>query len=386
MTAEPVRPVAVLVPTLCGGGAERVMLTIAGGLARRGWPVGLVVVSATGERAADVPPGVELVDLGRRRVRWAVPGLVAYLRRRRPSCLLTTLNSGNLLALIASAAARTVTPVVIRAANVTSVKERGASSLSERAMFAVARRLYRRAHTALAPSPDVASDLASFASLERERVSVAPNPVVGPELLELSRAALEHQWFSTGQPPVVLGVGRLTPQKDFATLVRAFALVRAEFPCRLVIVGEGPERRNLESLAASLGLDDDVLLPGFDPNPWRYMSRSAVFVLSSVVEGLPSALIEALACGAPVVSTDCRGGPREILASGRYGTLVPVGDVTAMAFAVNVALRRRRPPARRASWERYSLDAALDTYADVVGRVAGPVAVARVAEFSGAEP
>src|SRR5690606_29880659 len=154
------------------------------------------------------------------------------------------------------------------------------------------------------------------------------------ELDELAKADPGHRWFAAGQPPVVLGVGSLTPRKDFATLVEAFAELRRRRPARLIVLGEGPERARLERLVDDLGLSDDVDLPAFTRNPFAYMSRAAVYVLSSNLEGLPGSLIQALACGCPSVATDCPSGPREILQDGRVGPLVDVGDAGAMAAAI----------------------------------------------------
>src|SRR5262249_37227290 len=149
---------------------------------------------------------------------------------------------------------------------------------------------------------------------------------------------LSHPWFAPGSLPVILGVGRLTWQKDFPTLIKAFALVRSRQPARLLILGEGEKRLELETIVKELGLAADVCLPGYVDNPFAYMHRCSAFVLSSASEGLPNSLIEAMACGAPVISTDCASGTAEILENGRYGPLVPVGDVEAMATAISATL------------------------------------------------
>lgn len=371
MIDHPGPAVAILIPSLAGGGAERVMLTVAGGLASRGWPIDVVVLSLDGERVEEVPAGVRLVELGHRRARWSVPALRSYLRRRRPSCLMTTLNNGNVLALVARAVSGTATPVVIRTANTTTLQAETAATLGQWAMFTLARRLYARADAVIAPSVEIAEDLRAFASLPQDRVVVAPNPVVRPEILARASEPVDHPWFAPGEPPVVLGVGRLTRQKDFATLLRAVALARGERPCRLLILGEGPQRPVLQRLATALGIDRDVQLPGFEPDPWRFMRAAGVFVLSSSIEGSPGALIEALACGAPVVATDCRSGPREILEDGRHGRLVPVGDAPAMARAIADTLAGPRRPAPSSTWAPYALDVALDAYADALRAVTG---------------
>jgi glycosyltransferase involved in cell wall biosynthesis len=174
-----------------------------------------------------------------------------------------------------------------------------------------------------------------------------------------------HPWFAPDQPPVILGVGRLTAQKDFVNLLRAFAIVKQSRPSRLVILGDGPERAALGDLIDRLDLVSDVDMPGFDANPYSYMSRAAVFVLSSAWEGLPTVLIEAMACGTPVVATDCRSGPAEILVGGRFGELVPVGDAAALAAAILRTLERPSPQALRVRAGDFSIERAVDRYADL---------------------
>jgi glycosyltransferase involved in cell wall biosynthesis len=161
---------------------------------------------------------------------------------------------------------------------------------------------------------------------------------------------------------VILGVGRLTRLKDFATLIRAFAEVRRGRVARLMILGEGEEQAALEALVGELGLVDDVALPGFRGNAVAYMARSALLVLSSLSEALPTVLIEALAVGTQVVSTDCPNGPREILQEGRLGTLVPVGDVAALATAMVAALDRPPVTAPLQALTPFTREAAVDNY------------------------
>jgi glycosyltransferase involved in cell wall biosynthesis len=214
----------------------------------------------------------------------------------------------------------------------------------------------------VAVSHGAADDLARTSGLPRDGVRVVYNPVITPALMALARQAPDHPWFAPGQPPVILGVGRLTRQKDFPTLIRAFAEVRRRRVGRLIILGEGEDRPGLEALVRELGLADDVALPGFRDNAMAYMAGSAVFALSSVWEGLPTVLIEALAAGTRVVSTDCPSGPREILQEGRLGTLVPVGDAAALTGAMVVALDRPSGTVPLDALAPFTRDAAVDNY------------------------
>jgi glycosyltransferase involved in cell wall biosynthesis len=216
---------------------------------------------------------------------------------------------------------------------------------------AVLRRAYDQADAVVAVSDGVADDLAAWSGLARGRITTIYNPVATPDLAALQRAPVDHPWFQPGAPPVVMSAGRLSRAKDFPTLIRAFARVRRALPARLVIFGQGKSEWKttksiaaLRQLAAGLGIAADVALPGFVANPFAYMARAATFALSSINEGLPGVLIQAMACGCPVVSTDCPSGPAEILAAGRYGRLVPPGDDRALAEAI-IATLEAPPPA-----------------------------------------
>ncbi|MDZ7809186.1 MAG: glycosyltransferase [Arhodomonas sp.] len=182
-----------------------------------------------------------------------------------------------------------------------------------------------------------------IANVPAQRLHVIRNPIVNPMLREKAGASLDHPWFAPGEPPVILGVGSLEPRKDFPTLMRAFARVREQRTCRLIILGKGSEEEALRSLARDLGLEEAVSLPGFDTNPYRYMSRAAVLALSSRREGASAVIVEALACGTPVVSTDCPSGPAEILDGVTPRALVPVGDAEALGEAL-LAMLRNPPP------------------------------------------
>jgi glycosyltransferase involved in cell wall biosynthesis len=189
---------------------------------------------------------------------------------------------------------------------------------------------------------------------------------VTPELQQKVREHFEHPWFGPGLPAVILSVGRLTSQKDFCTLIKAFAKVRQTNPSRLLILGDGEDRSALETLVDQLGLREDVSLPGFVANPYPYMTRADVFVLSSRWEGLPGVLIEALYCGAPLVSTDCPSGPREILADGKYGKLVPVGNMDRLAQAIEATLNSKKVCVPQESWARFTLEVVVDQYLSVL--------------------
>jgi glycosyltransferase involved in cell wall biosynthesis len=204
--------------------------------------------------------------------------------------------------------------------------------------------VYRQAEAIVAVSQGVADDLSATAGLPRERITSIYNPVVTPGLAALAAAPAPHPWLEDGGPPVIVAAGRMVPEKNFPLLIEAFARLRRTRLARLQILGEGEQRGELEALASQLGIAADVALPGFVANPYAAFARAALFVLSSDYEGLGNVVIEALACGCPVVSTDCPSGPAEILDNGRYGELVPVGDAAALSAAMGRALDA--PPPR----------------------------------------
>lgn len=361
---------ALFLPSLRGGGAERVMLTLARGFAERGRHVDLVLVRAEGPYLSEVPGCVRLVDLRARRTLASLPGLVRYLRRERPEAVLSALDHANVVTLWARQMAGVPERVVVSVHNTLSQTSQRTSSLKQRLLPLFVRFSYRSADAVVAVSRGAADDLARTTGFPRSCVKVIYNPVVTPQLARRAEEQLSHPWFRPGQPPVVLGVGRLTAQKDFATLVRAFPIVRQRRPVRLMILGEGEERSRLELLTRELGVEEDVSLPGFVDNPYKYMSHAAVFVLSSRWEGLPTVLIEALGVGTPVVATDCPSGPAEILEDGKWGTLVPPGCPEALAAAAESSLEREPGEGERARRiaraREFSLQAALSRYAAVL--------------------
>ncbi len=333
------RRLAILIHDLRGGGAERVALNLAKGMVEAGRQVDLVLVRAQGEYLDQIPAGVRVIDFGRSNVFRAVPDLVRYLRRERPRALLSSLTHVNVAVLIAKVLAGGDTRIAVTEHNQISVKAAGPHGLRGRLVYRLAPKLYGLADQVVAVSRGAADDVARFARLPSGAVQCIYNPVYDEALVEAAARPVDHPWMQPGQPPVILAAGRLHEQKGFDVLIRAFQKVRQAMPCRLVIMGEGAERGRLEDLARELSVASDVALVGFVGNPYAMMSRAATFVVSSRWEGFSVVLLEALACGTPVVSTDCASGPSEILEQGRYGALVPVDDVEALADGVLRALR-----------------------------------------------
>ena len=359
--------VALYLPSLRGGGAERVMVTLANGFAARGYVVDLVLATAEGPYLKDIDAGLRVVDLKSPRVASSLPALVRYLRRERPTALLSAMGHANVIAVLARGLARVPSRVVVSEHNNFSISKVNASSWRGRWMGSLIARAYPRADGVVAVSGGVADDLARGIGLPRSSIKVVYNPVVTDALLTQSREAPAHPWLQPGEPPVILGVGRLTAQKDFPILIHAFARLRQEREVRLLILGEGELRPQLTALVAELGLQADVALPGFADNPFAIMRHGSLFVLSSAWEGFGNVLVEAMACGTPVVSTACPSGPDEILEDGKWGRLVPVGDVEALAEAMQATLdEKNRPDDVAARAAEFSVERAVEGYLGVM--------------------
>jgi glycosyltransferase involved in cell wall biosynthesis len=413
---------ALYIPSLNYGGVERVFVYLAQGFVRRGFTdLWLILNRARGPFLSHLPPEVSIVDLcskdlgapdipfhfsrflryltrqhanspwldGAEKILYIALKGTGYLRKRhlqfmllsslmslkladqlrqiRPDALLSALTDCNLTAILAQRFVNGF-KVVTSEHNTLSLSIR--SQPAAGTVLKMMRRLYPKADRVVAVSQGVANDLISLLNLPHEKVTVIYNPVVTPELFEQAKQPVNHPWFEQNRLPIILAVGRLTRQKDFPTLFRAFSLVRQVRPAKLLILGEGEERANLERLAIELGIQNDVSMPGFFANPFAFMAKASVFVLSSAWEGFGVVLVEALACGCPVVATDCRSGPREILGNSRYGRLVPVGDHEALAKAILETLDNPDFPAdRQIRLQRameFSVDAAVDKYLKVL--------------------
>lgn len=338
-------PIAVFASFSGSGGVERMLINLLRGFVDLGQPVDLILVRAESPHLIRLPEQVNQVRLATDHTFAAIPALARYLRERRPAALLAVKDRGGRAAVLARALARTDTPILLRLGTNLSTAMAERTPPERWLRYAPIRLLYPRIERIVAVSNGVADDTARIARIPRARIEVIRNPVITPELDAQAAEPCAHPWLAPGQPPVILGAGRLQRQKDFPTLIRAFARLRATRDCRLLILGEGSGRTRLMALISELGLSDSVDLPGFQSNPYPFLARAGLFVLSSAWEGSPNVLTEAMALGVPVVATDCPSGPSEILDGGRYGPLVPVGDIAGLAEAMRATLEHPLPSA-----------------------------------------
>ena len=331
--AEP-RSIGIYLTSMTIGGAERVALDLSIGLSDRGYDVDLVLVDASGDLLDEVPDDVSIVDLGASRVATSLLPLRRYLTSREPDVLYSMMTEPNLIAIAAHQLASTNTRLVISEHNMLS---HSIDSIKDRLVTLGAWTSYPLADHAVAVSKGVRNDLLDKTRLKDDSISMIYNPVRVESIREQASEPVDHEWLADESLEVVLSGGRHEPQKGFDTLLDAFALLERD-NVRLVLFGKGPETEALQRQAIELGISDRVSFPGFVDNPYSYMSAADVFVLSSVHEGFGLVLIEAMACGCPVVSTDCESGPGEILDGGKYGLLVPVGDKKALADGISQML------------------------------------------------
>ena len=391
--------ISLFVPNLDGGGAERVMLHLAEGFAEQKLQVDLVVAQAEGAYLSKVPENVRLVNLA------AKPPLILsktlalrqYLQQEQPDFLISTLDILSSATWAKRLAGVDTKVVMYVQTNLSQQFQDRHGTLMQRVKWAAIQRFYPWADAIVTVSQGVADDLEKNAKIPRRQMTVIHNPVVTPNFSQKAQESVDHPWFSADQPPVLLGVGRIVKQKSFATLVEAFARVRQRHPARLMILGEVDPREpqvkpDLNRLIEKYGLQEDVAFPGFVENPYAYMAKASVFVLSSIYEGFGNVVAEAIATGTSVVSTDCESGPAEILGKDQYGKLVPVGDPKAMADAI-VALLEQPTDARllKERSQAFTIECIVSQYLEVLnklqpaqGSIAAATAAATIRATTGA--
>lgn len=400
--------IAFLLDNLSGGGAERVILNLAGAFAELNHQVDLLVCEMQGSLCGSLPDRVNVQQLeGMSRSRgllaalaadpvgaigvievlaslrkvptWFryIPAVAGYLSAQRPAVLVSALPKANINAVLAKLFSGSAVRVLVGAHNHLSQKvllKQAQGKNWHRSLRPLMRRCYQRADAVVAVSKGVADDICEFLGLDSAHVSTIYNPIVNDHILSLAEEAAGHPWFDSADTPILLGIGRFVPQKNFPLLLRAFARVRQQIRVRLVLLGcdeidaaQIAHKRELTALAAELGVIDDVDFPGFAKNPYAFLRRSSLFVMSSNHEGFGNVLVEAMACGCPVVSTDCPSGPAEILADGQYGRLVPVGEESELAEAIIATLASPADPSilRERAWA-FSVEKAVCAYRELM--------------------
>jgi glycosyltransferase involved in cell wall biosynthesis len=321
------KKISFFIPSLRGGGAERVFVNLANEFSKRGLNVDLVLSQKEGPYLKDVSEKVNIIDLKSSRILFSLFPLIKYLRKEKPDYIISTLTHVNIISIVANKIFKTKAKIVIRQASYFSFSK-------NRTVKLIAKLTYKKADKVIALSQQMKADLIKSANVPENNIVVINNPIFNDFIRQKLKEETNIDWLENKNYPVILGAGRLTKQKDFITLINSFSILRKERKLKLIILGEGECREKLENLVEKLKIENDVYMPGFVNNPYKFISKADVFVLSSIWEGCPNVLLESLSCGTPVVSTDCPGGSNEILENGKYGKLVPVGDVNILAEAI----------------------------------------------------
>jgi glycosyltransferase involved in cell wall biosynthesis len=365
--------VLIYMSNLSGGGVERLTLSLMTDFRRVGVSVVLFVHEAAGEMLPLLPPDLRVISFDTSRTVADLIPLARVLRRERPDILLSSLNHNNIIALLAKAVALSRTKVIICQHNALSREAVEMGTWKYRVVPMFYRLLSPLAAAVVAVSRGVAEDLSRASRIARGKIRVIYNPVVTDDFETRLSAEAPHRWLDEPGPPVFVNAARLVPQKDHETLLRAFALASRRTPMRLLILGNGPLQPQLERLVDELGIGESVAFEGFVANPLPYFRRASAFVLSSRYEGLGNVLIEAMACGTPVITTDCSYGPSEIVDGGRFGRLVPPNDPQALADAFDPDLRRLWPSEMlRDRAAQFTVRAAAGQYRQLMHQVLKP--------------
>jgi glycosyltransferase involved in cell wall biosynthesis len=339
--------ISFLLPSLGGGGAEKVVVNLVNELCKdEKIAVDLVLGNAVGDYIELVNNKVNIIDLEAPRMYKSTLKLKNYLKKNSPDILISGIDYVNVIALLARKLSGVKTKIFVTEHNTLSQIMKNNKSIKTSILVNAMKIFYKEADKIIAVSHGVATDLSDILGLKKDAIQVIYNPVINENIIKKSYEEVSHNWLNNtdSQSQVLLAIGRLTQQKDFLTLIEAFNLLKDDNNAKLIILGEGEMRNTLQSKIDSLNLTDRIVLQGFSDNPYAFMRKIDLFVLSSKWEGLPTVLIEALACGAQVVSTDCKSGPREILNNGQFGSLVPVGDIEGLATEIQKKLQRVDSP------------------------------------------
>jgi glycosyltransferase involved in cell wall biosynthesis len=358
------RSVAIFVQDLGVGGAQRVMVNLVKGLSRQNLEVHFVVGEAVSDSAFEVPPRVNVVNLSTPRALQSVHPLHTFLKEQRPDALCSALTHANVAAILAAKSTSVDFRIIVtehESANRSFINPRG------RLILESTRLLYPLSDYVVGVSDGVSASFRSRLSVPGMAVRTIHNPIDVGTITSKAETTIENRFLSSNSPTLI-SVGRLSKAKGYDDLLLALSKTLERREVNLILVGDGPERRYLEEFAEELGVAEYVEFTGFDTNPYKYMARADVFVLSSRSEGLPTVLIEALACGCPIVSTDSSEGVREILGNGEFGTLVPVGDREALADAITIGLTHDSSPGRlRRRANDFKIQNAVEEYLSLFG-------------------
>ncbi|MGR8932914.1 MAG: glycosyltransferase [Gammaproteobacteria bacterium] len=355
------RKIAFLLPSLGAGGAQRVIVNLANHFARQGLAVDLVLLKAAGVHFASLDRRINVVDLRCARTVLALLPLIGYLKGARPAALLVTMPHISVVAVAAKWLSGAACRLVIRQPNYLSLNSGAVNPFTPWLLKTICW-FFAKADRIVAISEGVAADLVRCGINDADKIVTIYNPIFETAILSRAEQKVDHRWFAETDRDyaLIVAAGRLVKQKNFPLLIDAFERLLRRKNARLVILGEGRLRETLQAEIDALQLRDKVDMPGFCDNPYAYLRQADLFVLSSSWEGFGNVLVEALAVGTPVVSTDCPSGPAEILQNGNYGLLVENNNSAALAEGMFKALEQ---PRRKDLLQQRARDFAIDPIA-----------------------
>jgi glycosyltransferase involved in cell wall biosynthesis len=359
--------IVFILPSLKGGGAERVILTLANGFKKRGNDVYLLLINDEIDYSEEILDGVKIVNLGSKRVLFSFFGIRRFLNEERPDIVFSTIAHLNVYVLLIKAMLpKNRLKYVIRESNTLSEVLKIHNSIKNKLLHLMIKIQYPKADLIIAPSRGVADDLINNYNINKDLINVIYNPIDYKTLLKSAEEPFVNIDLDIGQTKTIIGIGSLSKQKDFSTLIKAFYRVEKSYDCKLIILGEGQERENLESLIKELDLQNRIFMPGFDKNPFKYLKNADIFILSSIYEGLPNVLIQALLLGVPCIATNCKSGPDEILKYGDYGQLVEPENPIQISDAIeNIFSQRWSVNFDKKLHLKYDVDEIINRYLDI---------------------
>jgi len=362
------RTVIFFLPSLGGGGAERVLLQIANGFSSLGYDVHLLTGDASGPYRSELSKEVYLVSFDNKKILFCFIPLLRYLRKVRPRAIVTTMMHANVMVTAACLVSRSNGKIIVRDSNIADVFNKKPLAQGKSLLLRLASFLYPKTSSVVAVSEGVKESITEALSLPSLCSPVViGNPVISPDLFRLAKEPSDQDKLVNVDMPVIVAVGRLAKVKDFETLFHAFAGLTKEMECRLIVLGEGPERYTLEQLSKTLNIFDSVFMPGFVRNPFPVLAKASLYVSCSLAEGLPNSLIQALALKRKVVVTDCPHGPAEILEFGRWGRLVPCKSSRDFTEAMKCALMSGEHETPDENWFRkYSVQHVVNRYEKLI--------------------
>ena len=343
--------IAFFIPTLGGGGAERNIINFIKNFDKKKYEVSLVLGERKGELLSEIPKGISTINFGTINSFKIFFRLIKYFQTTEADIFISTFPRFNIISLLAKIFSKTKIKIIVIEQSTISLLPLVAKTFIDRIISRFClpyfvRLIYPMADAIVCVSKGVADDLSKFIPHQKSRIKVIYNPIIDKRIYQLAKEQVINQWFSDSKIPVILSAGRLIKAKDYPNFLKAAKLVLQEKVARFVVLGEGIEKIKLENIAKKLGISDNIVFLGFQKNPYKYMKNADVFVLSSFKEGFGNVIVEAMACGVPIISTDCKSGPSEIIKNGENGILVPIRDPKALSMAIlklldNPSLRQK---------------------------------------------